>query len=705
MNRLIGLLIPIVITACTNTETNMEDTQTAPVCPKKPKELTIHGDTRIDNYYWLNERENPEVIKYLEEENHYCNTQLKHTEKLQDSLFKEIVARIKQTDQSVPYKFNGYWYITKFEEGKEYPIYSRKKETLDAPEEITLDVNELAKGHAYFQVGSQSVSPNNKIIAFGVDTLSRRIYTIKFKNLETGEMLEDELEVTTGGATWADDNETVFYTKKDEQTLRSFKIFKHKLGTPQSEDQEVYHEADETFGTYVYKSKSKEYIIIGSYSTVSTEFRVLKANNPDGEFSIIEPRKRDHEYGIAHYKNHFFITTNKDAKNFRLMRTPVENTTSENWEEIIPHHDSILLESIEIFKNHLVVEERKNGLTHLRVIKWNTKEEHYIDFGEPAYTAWSSVNPEFDSDILRFGYTSLTTPNSTFDYDMNSREKKLLKQQEVVGSFNKDHYQSERIYVTARDGVKVPVSLVYKKGTERNGKSPLLLYGYGSYGSSMDPYFSSVRLSLLDRGFIYAIAHIRGGEEMGRQWYEDGKLLNKKNTFNDFVDCAEYLVQNNYTNPDKLCAMGGSAGGLLMGAIINQRPDLFKAVVAQVPFVDVVTTMLDESIPLTTGEFDEWGNPKDEKYYHYIKSYSPYDNVEAKGYPALLVTTGLHDSQVQYWEPAKWVAKLRELKTDDNLLLLKTDMDTGHGGKSGRFERYHEVALEYAFLLDQLKIQ
>lgn len=705
----ITLFLIIFAGFCTNCNTNISDNTSTmihvPVCKKIPKELSIHGDTRIDDYYWLNDRENPDVIDYLNLENEYTDKQLAHTEKMQEQLFEEIVARIKQTDESVPYKHNHYWYITRFEEGQEYPIYSRKKESLDAVEEITLDLNELAKGHAYYQIGGQSVSPDNKILAFGVDTVSRRIYTVKFKNLETGEILEDELQNTTGSATWANDNKTLFYTLKDETTLRGHKIFRHILGTPQSEDVEIFHEEDESFGTYVYKSKSKQFLIIGSYSTVSTEYQILDANHPLGEFSIIQPRERDHEYGIAHYKDHFYITTNLGAKNFRLMKTETSKPGKENWEEVLPHREDVLIEGIEIFEKYLVVEERKNGLTELRIIHWESEEEHYLDFGEPAYTAWTSVNPDFDSEILRFGYTSMTTPSSTFDYNISTREKELLKEQEVVGSFDKNDYTSERIYVEARDGIKVPVSLVYKKDIEVRAKNPLLLYGYGSYGSSMDPYFSSVRLSLLDRGFVYAIAHIRGGEEMGRQWYEDGKLLHKKNTFNDFIDCAKYLIDQNYTSPEQLCAMGGSAGGLLMGAVINQSPEIFKAVVAQVPFVDVVTTMLDESIPLTTGEFDEWGNPKEEEYYHYIKSYSPYDNIERKEYPALLVTTGLHDSQVQYWEPAKWVAKLRELKTDSNLLLLKTDMETGHGGKSGRFERYKEVALEYAFLFDQLKVK
>ena len=681
----------------------------APVAKKVKKELTTHGDTRVDNYYWMKlsddqkNAENPdqqtqEVLEYLHAENDFTKGKLKHTEAFQEKLFNEIVGRIKKDDTSVPYKDNGYYYITRYEEGKEYPIYSRKKENLEAEEEIMLDVNQLAEGYSYFSAVGRSVSPNNKILAYGEDTLSRRIYIVKFKNLETGEMYKDEIPNTTGGAVWANDNQTVFYSVKDD-ALRSYKIFKHKLGTPASEDKEVYHEADETFGTFVYKTKSDKYIVIGSYQTLSSEYRILEADNPDGQFRIFQPRERNLEYSIAHFDDKFYIRTNLDAKNFRLMATNETATAKENWKEVIAHRDDVLLEGMDIFKDYLVLSERKNGITQIRVRPWKG-EEHYIDFKEDAYLAYTSTNPEFDTEILRMGYTSLTTPNSTFDYNMKTRVMKLLKQQEVVGGFNPDEYQSERLYATATDGTIVPISLVYKKGVKKDGSAPLLLYGYGSYGNSMDPYFSSVRLSLLDRGFIYAIAHIRGGEEMGRYWYENGKLLKKKNTFSDFIDCGEYLVREKYTSPEKLYAMGGSAGGLLMGAVVNMRPDLWNGVIAAVPFVDVVTTMLDESIPLTTGEFDEWGNPKEKEYYDYIKSYSPYDNVEAKDYPTMLVTTGLHDSQVQYWEPAKWVAKLREMKTDNNTLLLHTNMDAGHGGASGRFERFKVTALEYAFLLD-----
>ncbi|MDF1864529.1 MAG: S9 family peptidase [Saprospiraceae bacterium] len=703
------LLLIIIFAACSETQKSQKDqtnisnmyTKTdieAPTCQKKPHEIITHGDKRIDNYYWLNQREDEEVLSYLKAENEYKDKMIAHLADLQENLFEEIKGRIKQTDLSVPYKDNGYFYFTKYNEGEEYPIYARKKGNLEAPEEVYMNVNKLAKPFDYYNVSGRSVSLNNELLAYGEDTLSRRIYTIRFKNLKTGEMLEDQIKNTSGSAVWANDNKTVFYTVKDK-SLRSFKVFKHVLGTDSADDQEVFHETDETFSCYVYKTKSKKFIVIGSFQTVSTEYRVLNANTPNGDWQIIQPRERDLEYSIKHFEDKWFIKTNLDAKNFRLMSTPENATTKDNWKEVIPHRETVLLEGVDIFKEYLVLEERINGIRKLRIMPWEGKE-HYIDFPEESYVSSTSVNLEFDTEILRISYTSLTTPTSIFDYNMSSKDRVLLKQQEVVGDFDPAKYQSERHFATASDGAKVPISLVYKKGVEKDGKAPLLLYGYGSYGASMDPRFSSVRLSLLDRGFIFAIAHIRGGEEMGRGWYEDGKLLNKKNTFTDFIDCGEYLIAENYTNKENLYAMGGSAGGLLMGAIINMRPDMWKGIVAAVPFVDVVTTMLDETIPLTTGEFDEWGNPKDPKYYDYIKSYSPYDNVEAKEYPAMLVTTGLHDSQVQYWEPAKWVAKLREMKTDNNPLIMRTNMDAGHGGQSGRFRRYKETAMEYAFILD-----
>jgi len=670
-----------------------------PVAKKIEKKLIKHGDVRIDNYYWLNERDNPEVIEYLKAENNYTKEMMKHTEKLQEKLYKEIIGRFKQNDESVPYFKNGYYYYSKYEEGKEYPIYCRKKGSLNAKEEVMLNVNEMAKGHNYYAVVGLSVSPDNKLLSFGVDTVGRRKYVIHFKNLKTGEILPDKVENTTGSSVWANDNKTVFYTIKDK-TLRSYKIVKHLLGTMPDKDTVAYHEQDPTFDVFVYKTKSDKYIIIGSSSTMSDEYRFIDASKPNDKFKIIQKRERGLEYSVNHFENYFYIVTNLDAKNFKLVKTSVNKTSKENWEDVIPYNEQVFMEGIDIFKNYLVVSMRENGLPMLKVINWNKKEEHYIKFDEETYAVYTSYNPEFNTDILRFNYTSLTTPNSTYDYNMKTKERKLLKRQEVVGDFKPENYESKRLFATAKDGVKVPISIVYKKGLKKDGKNPLLLYGYGSYGYSMEPYFSSVRLSLLDRGFVYAIAHIRGGQEMGRSWYEDGKLLKKKNTFTDFIACGEYLVKEKFTSPDRLFAEGGSAGGLLMGAVVNMKPELFKGVIAAVPFVDVVTTMLDDTIPLTTAEYDEWGNPNIEKYYFYMKSYSPYDNVEAKDYPAMLVTTGLHDSQVQYFEPAKWVAKLRDLKTDNNLLIFDIDMESGHGGTTGRFKRYKRTALEYAFLLD-----
>ena len=693
------IAISSAFTACNNSK-NMNITP--PVAKIIPHEITIHNDTRVDNYYWLNQRENPEVVQYLTDENTYTDAILKHTEEFQTKLYDEILGRIKQDDNSVPYFKNEYWYYTRYEEGKEYPIYCRKFKSLDAEEQIMLNVNKLAEGYAYYAASGLSVSDNNKILSFGEDTVSRRKYTIRFLNLETGEFLADKIGNTTGRAVWAADNKTVFFSTKDE-SLRSAKIIKYRLGD-NNKTSEVFVEEDPTFSTFIYRTKTNKFLIIGSSSTVSTEYRILEANNPNGDFRIFQKRERDLEYSITHFKNKFYIVTNLEAKNFRLMETSEKKTGKENWKEVIAHRDSVMLLGIEVFNNFMAVEEKENGLTNIRIINNETKEEHYIDFGEETYTAGISYNPDFATNKLRYSYSSLTTPSSTIDYDMKTQVKEIKKQQEVLGDFSPENYEAKRVWATAKDGTKVPISLVYRKDINPKGDNPLLIYGYGSYGYSMDDYFSSARLSLLDRGFIYAIAHIRGGQEMGRYWYEEGKMFNKMNTFTDFNACAEYLISENYTSPKHLFAMGGSAGGLLMGAIINLQPELYKGVIAAVPFVDVVTTMLDESIPLTTGEFDEWGNPKNKDSYEYMLSYSPYDQVEAKDYPNLLVTTGLHDSQVQYWEPAKWVAKLRAMKTDDNILLLKTNMDFGHGGASGRFERLKEVALEYAFIFDLIGI-
>lgn len=665
--------------------------------------MTIHGHTRIDNYYWLNERENPEVIAYLEAENKYAEENLKHTEPLQKQLFDEITGRIKQDDNSVPVKIRDYYHYTRYEEGKEYPIFCRKKHSLDNPEEIMLDCNELAKGFAFFEIGEISLSEDDKLLAYSVDTISRRIYTIYVKDLETGETHEEAIPNTSGNVVWASDNQTLFYGVKDE-ALRPCKIFRHKLGTKHETDVEVFHETDEAYYVSIGKTKSKQYLVIESESTLSAESRILESDNPNGTFRIFQERQPDMLYSIGHYDNHFFILTNADgAQNFKIMKTPINNTGMENWEEVIAPRTNVLIENFVIFSKFLVIEEREAGLIKIRIKAWDGSCDYYIDFGEPTYEAGLSSNPEFDSDTLRFGYTSMTTPSSVYEFDMISKEKTLLKQQEIVGGYNADDYVTERLFAPSHDGTLVPISLVYKKGMVKNGQNPLVLYGYGSYGCSMDAYFSLARISLLDRGFVWAIAHIRGGEEMGRQWYEDGKMLNKKNTFLDFIACGKYLIQSGFTSSDKMFAMGGSAGGLLVGAVVNMEPQLWRGIIANVPFVDVVTTMLDESIPLTTGEYDEWGNPNEKEYYDYMLSYSPYDNVEAKDYPAMLITTGLHDSQVQYWEPAKWAAKLRDMKTDSNHLYLKTEMDYGHGGASGRFEGYKEIALEYAFMLDELK--
>ena len=671
-----------------------------PVAKKVPKHLEKHGHVRIDDYYWLKERDNPKAVEYLKVENEYTDLVMAHTEGIQQTLFEEFKGRIKQTDMSVPYKQDDYYYYRRYEEGKEYPIYCRKKGVLESEEEIMLNVNELAEGHEFISVRRGVISYNQDLLAYAVDTVGRRIYTIRFKNLVTGELLEDEIPQVTGNVAWANDNKTVFYTKQDPVTLRSYRVYRHVLGEDTADDKLIFEENDDTFSCSVYKTKSKRYIMIMSVHTLSTEYRYAEADDPAGEFKIFLPRKREHEYFLDHYKDYFYVVTNDQAKNFRLMMTPINQTGQEYWKELVPHRKDVLLEGIEIFRDYLVVIERQNGLLQLRTKPWNGQNEHYLDFGEPAYLAYPSNNFDFDTSILRYTYSSLTTPRSVYDYDMATRQKTLLKQEEVLGGFDSNNYRSERLYARAKDGVKIPISVVYRQGLKKDGTDPLLLYGYGSYGASMDAAFDPFRISLLDRGFVFAIANIRGGQELGRQWYEDGKLLKKKNTFTDFIACAEHLVAEKYTCPDQLFIEGGSAGGLLIGAVVNMRPDLFKGAIAAVPWVDVITTMLDESIPLTTNEYDEWGNPNRKEYYDYMLSYSPYDNVKKKDYPHILVTTSLQDSQVQYWEPAKWVAKLRDMKTDNNRLLLRTYMEAGHGGVSGRYKRYHETAFVYAFLID-----
>ncbi|NOT38810.1 MAG: S9 family peptidase [Saprospiraceae bacterium] len=683
---------------------------TPPKADQIPLVHKEHGDNRLDNYHWMrlsDEQKNDKVtddhtrkvVDYLEAENKYRETLTSHMKPFEDKLFEEIKGRIKQTDMSVPYKENGYFYVTRFEEGREYAIYSRHKGAIDSPEEVLLNVNQLAEGHEYYAVGGMDITEDNKILAYSVDTVSRRQYNVYFKNLETGERFTDEISNTSGSVVWANDNLHIFYSIKDE-TLRDYKIMRHKLGTESKQDVEVYHEKDETFSTYIYKTKSKKFLVIGSSATLWDEFRILEADKPTSQFRLFQSRIYKLEHSISHYKDHWYIRCNKDsAFNFKVMKCPDSKTGLENWVDYIPHKEEIFIEDFSLFADHMILEVRKDGITQIEVRPW-TGDSYYIPFKEESYTVGTSINPEFETDLLRLHYTSLTTPSTTFDFNTNTKELLLLKQQEVVGSFKSDDYHTERRMIKANDGTMIPLSIVFKKGFEKNATHPCLLYGYGSYGISEDPMFSSARLSLLDRGFVFAIAHIRGGQEMGRMWYEHGKFLEKKNTFTDFINCGEWLVQNNYCHPEKLYAKGGSAGGLLMGAVVNMKPELWGGIVASVPFVDVINTMLDESIPLTTGEFDEWGNPKKKEYYDYMKSYSPYDNVEKKDYPPILITTGYHDSQVQYWEPAKWIAKLRDYKTDKNPLIMYCNMDTGHGGSSGRFRRLREVAMEYSFLIE-----
>ena len=704
MKSILLSLAALLIFSCNNKPSNklMSDFNQPPIANKIPKELKIHGDVRVDEFYWLNDRENPEVIDYLNKENDYYKQETKHTKIFQEDLFEEMKSRIKKDDSSVPYKYNGYWYITKYEKGKDYPIYTRKKESLDSIEELLFDCNIMAKGHSYFRLVGLNISPNNQFISYGLDTTGRRQYNLRIKDLKSNKVFKEEIWNTTGSSTWANDNKTLFYSLKDETTLRSEAIYKHRLNTNPENDELVFEEKDDTFGVGVYKTKSQKYLVISSYSTLTTEYQILNANNPDGIFKVFQARTRGLEYSISHFENYFYIVSNIDnAQNFKLSKTSENNTEKANWVDVISHREDVLLEGVDIFKDFLVVSERENGLNKIKISTWDNSTSYYLPFNSETYTAYTTSNIDFETTKLRYGYQSLVTPSSVIEFDMITKEKTILKEQEVLDvDFNKEKYTSKRLWANASDGSKIPISLVHHVDTEINSNTPLLLYAYGSYGSTIDPYFSTVRLSLLNRGFVYAIAHIRGGEYMGRQWYEDGKLFKKRNTFTDFIDSSKFLINNNYTSPEHLYAMGGSAGGLLMGAVINMAPELYNGVVAQVPFVDVITTMLDDTIPLTTGEYDEWGNPNDKEYYDYIKTYSPYDNITNKMYPDLLVTTGLHDSQVQYWEPAKWVARLRDLDKNTSKLYLDTNMDAGHGGSSGRFESLKEIASVYAFLFD-----
>ncbi len=675
----------------------------APVVEKIPHELEAHGDVRIDDYYWLRERSNPEVLAYLEAENTYTAAVMAPTEELQAELFKELTNRIQPDDSTVPALFDGYYYYKRYEKDLEYPIHCRREGSLEAPEEIILDVNQVAEGHDFCSVRGVAVSPDTRLLAWAVDTVGRRKYTIRVTDLQTGEALTDVIPEVTGNLVWANDNRTLFYARQDPETLRSYQIYRHRLGTQPSEDVLVYEETDPIFSVSVWKTRSERYIFIQSEQTLASEFRFLDADNPTGELRMIAPRERDVEYSVSHVGDRFIIRTNLDAENFRLMEAPVANPGRENWRELIPGRDDVFLQGVEVFSDFMVATERRDGLRHLRIIPWDGGEEYEIEFDEPAYVTWVDENEEMETTTLRFGYSSLNTPESIYDLDLLTHERRLMKREQVRGGFDPVNYVVDRLWAPARDGVQVPISLVYRTGVALDGSNPLLLYAYGSYGSSMESWFRPAVVSLLDRGFVYAIAHVRGGQELGRQWYENGKLLHKKNTFTDFIDCGQYLVEEGYTAPERLFAMGGSAGGLLMGAVSNMAPELFAGIIADVPWVDVVTTMLDDDIPLTTSEFDEWGDPNQREYYDYMLSYSPYDNVEAKAYPAMLVLTALEDSQVQYFEPAKWVAKLRAMKTDDNPLLLKTEMAAaGHGGVTGRFKKYHETALKYAFMLEVL---
>lgn len=674
----------------------------APIAKKIPFVHEKHGHQRIDDYQWMNERDAPEVIDYLNAENQFYEHCTKHTNDLKESLFQEIKSRIKEDDSSVPYLLNGYWYIMKLKKGQNYPLYYRRKDEDDAQEELIFDVNEMAVGHEFYKLTGISISPDNTSVAYAIDTTGRRQYTIFIKNIETGEVLNYQIENTTGSAVWAADNKTLFFVRKDPTTLRAFQIYKYALGDDVLNASLVYEEQDEIYNCYVYKSKSRDYIMIKSSSTLTDEIRFIPSDQPDNDFKILQSRTDGLEYNASHYGDHFYIMTNKDdATNFKIMKTPVLMTEKENWIDVIEHQSDVMIEGFDIFDQYLIVSDRFNGLNRIRIKAWNGTEDYFLPFDNETYTAYTTTNLDFSATTLRYGYNSLTTPASMLEYDLVTRETKVLKTQEIQDpNFDPQNYSSERVWATAADGTKIPISLVYKTTLKKDTGNPLLLYGYGSYGSTIDPYFSVSRLSLLDRGFIYAIAHVRGGEYLGRNWYEDGKMFSKRNTFTDFIACGEFLVSQNYTSPSHLYASGGSAGGLLMGAVMNIAPQLFNGILSAVPFVDVVTTMLDDTIPLTTGEYDEWGNPNHKESYEYMLSYSPYDNIKKQDYPNMLVTTGYHDSQVQYWEPAKWVAKLRERKTDNNLLLFKTDMSSGHSGASGRYEAIKEVAIDFAFLLD-----
>lgn len=668
-----------------------------------PKADTLHGDIRIDPYAWLKQRDNPDVIGYLQAENDYTEKVMKPTRRLQRKLYREMVSRIKETDLTVPVKHDNFFYYSRTEKGKQYRIHCRKEGSLDAPEQVLLDENRLARRKDYFRVGGFSVSPDHRLLAYSTDTRGSELFTLVIKDLDTGDLLPDVIADTYYDVEWANDNATVFYTVQDE-AKRPFQVFRHRLGSSQSDDELVYHEADERFRVSLSRTKDERFILLTVQSETTTEIRFLPADDPGKEFTLIQPRQHKMEYDVVHHNNRFFIRTNDDATNFRIMTAPDDNPSRENWTELIPHRKSVKIDGMDIFTGHLVLYERENGLRTIEIMDLETGQTHGVDFPEPAYAVWPGRNPEFESHVLRFHYTSMVTPRSVYDYDMITGERTLMKRVEVLGDYDPSRYRSERIHAVAEDGAQIPISLVARDDFVRDGTRPLLLYGYGAYGASIDPTFSSNRVSLLDRGFAYAIAHVRGGGEMGREWYDQGKMLNKINTFTDFIASAEHLISEGYTSPGRLVIYGGSAGGLLIGAVTNMRPDLFKVAVAAVPFVDVLNTMLDPDIPLTVIEYEEWGNPNEKPYYDLIKSYSPYDNVQATDYPHMLITAGLNDPRVQYWEPAKWTARLRATKTDSNLLLFKTEMGAGHFGPSGRYDALKEVAFRYAFILDRLGI-
>ncbi|HLJ45158.1 MAG TPA: S9 family peptidase [Bryobacteraceae bacterium] len=668
-----------------------------PIAKLLPREITVHGDTRVDEYSWLRDREDADTIPYLEAENSYTEAMMAPTKELQEKLYAEILGRIKETDLSVPVRKDNYFYYTRTEQGLAYGISCRKEGSLEAPEEILLDANVLAAGEKYFRLGTFNVSPDHKLLAYSIDVAGDEAYTVFVKDLATGTLLPDKVLRTYYSLEWVNDNRTFFYTVLDA-AHRPYRVFRHRLGEP--DDVLVYEEPDARFTVGLSKTRSDRYIFINLHSAVTSEVRRAPANDPDAPFTVILPREHEIEYDVTHHGEHFYIRTNKGATNFRLMRTPAEDPSSTAWEEMLPARPGIMIDGVSAFENHIIVHERDRGLPKMRVCRAaNFADHHYIEFPEPAYSAFGNGNPEFRTTVFRYTYTSLVTPWSVFDYHMDTRERELKKQTEVLGGYAQSQYVSERIFALAPDETPIPMSVVYRKDTPRDGSAPMMLYGYGSYGASMDPGFSSDRLSLLDRGFVYAIAHIRGGGELGKSWHDAGKLLTKRNTFSDFIACAEHVIAQGYTSRNRLAIMGGSAGGMLMGAVINQRPELFHCVVAKVPFVDVLNTMLDPTLPLTISEYEEWGNPEDRQFYDYIRTYSPYDNVGEQAYPIMLVTSGLNDPRVSYWEPTKWVARLRRLRTDSNLLLLKTNMGTGHFGPSGRYDRIRETAFDYAFLL------